>query len=54
MLQPALRVLLSSGYTLEALQHQGRLAPAIPLLNKKPYGKAVLVQALAEVRASNR
>lgn len=48
VLRPGLGVLLSSGYTFEALQHQGRLDPPIQLLNK-PYGKTLLVQALAAV-----
>jgi CheY-like chemotaxis protein len=47
VLRPGLRVLLSSGYTFEAMQHEGRLAPAIRLLNK-PYGKTLLLEALAE------
>jgi PAS domain S-box-containing protein len=47
-LQPGLRVLLSSGYTFEAMQHQGHLEPGIRLLNK-PYGKSLLAQTLAEV-----
>lgn len=47
-LQPDLRVLLSSGYTFEAMQHQGQLEPGIRLLNK-PFGKILLAQTLAEV-----
>jgi len=47
-LDPDLRILLSSGYTFEAMQHQGQLDPGIRLLNK-PYGKNLLAQTLADV-----
>jgi PAS domain S-box-containing protein len=47
-LRPDLRILLSSGYTFEAMQHQGHLGPGIRLLNK-PYGKNLLAQTVAEV-----
>ncbi|MET0981374.1 MAG: PAS domain-containing protein [Telluria sp.] len=47
-LHPDLRILLSSGYTFEAMQHQGQLDPGFRLLNK-PYGKNLLAQTLADV-----
>jgi CheY-like chemotaxis protein len=47
-LRPGLAILLSSGYTFEAMQHQEELDSTIRLLNK-PYGKALLARTLAEV-----
>lgn len=49
-LRPGLRVLLSSGYTFEALPRADALGPGIRFLNK-PYGKTVLARALADVLA---
>ena len=49
-MRPGLRILLSSGYTFEAMQHADELGPGVRFLNK-PYGKAVLVQALADALA---
>jgi CheY-like chemotaxis protein len=46
-LRPGLRILLSSGYTFEAMRHQDELGPDVCFLNK-PYGKTVLAQALSE------
>jgi CheY-like chemotaxis protein len=46
-MRPGLRILLSSGYTFEAMQHQDELGPETRFLNK-PYGKTVLAQALSE------
>ncbi|WP_159698524.1 PAS domain-containing protein [Massilia sp. 9I] len=46
-MRPGLSVLLSSGYTFEAMRHQDEPAPGIRFLNK-PYGKSVLAQTLAE------
>lgn len=46
-LRPGLRILLSSGYTFEAMRHQDELGPEVRFLNK-PYGKTVLAQALSE------
>jgi len=50
-MRPGLRILLSSGYTFDALRHQDDLGPDIHFLNK-PYGKAVLAQTLAEALAA--
>ena len=50
-LRPGLRILLSSGYTFEAMRHQDELGPDVRFLNK-PYGKNVLAQALAEALGS--
>jgi PAS domain S-box-containing protein len=47
-MRPGLRILLSSGYTFEAMRHQDELGPDIRFLNK-PYGKTVLAQVLSEV-----
>jgi PAS domain S-box-containing protein len=44
-LRPGLRVLFASGYTQEALVHQGRLEPGVTLL-PKPYRKHDLAQAI--------
>ncbi|MGZ5202953.1 MAG: ATP-binding protein, partial [Telluria sp.] len=44
---PGLRILLSSGYTFEAMQHRDELGPDVRFLNK-PYGKTALAQALTE------
>jgi len=52
-LRPGLRILLSSGYTFEALQYWEQLGPDIRVLNK-PYGRALLAQTLAEVLDSAR
>lgn len=46
-MRPGLRVLLSSGYTFEAMRHQDKLGPGIRFLNK-PYGKNLLAQTLAD------
>lgn len=46
-LRPGLSILLSSGYTFEAMRHQDELGPEVRFLNK-PYGKSALAQALAE------
>ena len=48
---PALKVLLSSGYSAEALAHQGRIDRGMPLLHK-PYGKRALAQALTRILGS--
>lgn len=48
VLRPGVHILLSSGYTFEAMQHQGRIGAGIRMLNK-PYGKAALARALAEI-----
>jgi len=42
-----MRILLSSGYTFEAMRHQDDLGPDVRFLNK-PYGKSVLAQALSD------
>ncbi|QOY94833.1 PAS domain S-box protein [Massilia sp. UMI-21] len=49
-MRPGLRILLSSGYTFEAMQHQDELGPETRFLNK-PYGKTVLAQVLSEALA---
>ncbi|THC40755.1 hypothetical protein C2862_20545 [Massilia sp. Mn16-1_5] len=46
-LRPGMRILLSSGYTFEAMRHQDDLGPDVRFLNK-PYGKSVLAQALSD------
>ncbi len=46
-LQPGLRVLLTSGYALEALAARGRLPPGAVVLNK-PYRKAELAKRVRE------
>lgn len=46
-MRPAMRILLSSGYTFEAMLHQDELGPEVRFLNK-PYGKTVLAQALSD------
>ncbi|MEX5748495.1 PAS domain S-box protein [Massilia sp. X63] len=46
-MRPGLRILLSSGYTFEAMQHQDELGAEVRFLNK-PYGKTVLAQALSD------
>lgn len=48
LMRPGLPVLLSSGYTFEAIRHQDRLGEDVRFLSK-PYGKSVLAQALADV-----
>ncbi len=47
-IQPALRVLLTSGYALETLAERGRLPPDTVVLNK-PYRKSELARRLREV-----
>ncbi len=44
-LRPGLKVLFASGYTKEALIHQGRLDPGVTLL-PKPYRKRDLGEAI--------
>lgn len=46
--QPALRVLFTSGYTEDAIVHQGRLDPGVVLLGK-PYRRAELVAKVRQV-----
>jgi PAS domain S-box-containing protein len=46
--RPALRVLFTSGYTENAIVHQGRLDPGVRLLSK-PYRRADLARALRQV-----
>jgi PAS domain S-box-containing protein len=46
--RPAMKVLYTSGYTENAIVHQGRLDPGVALLNK-PYRKAELARKLREV-----
>lgn len=46
-MRPGLPVLLSSGYTFEAMRHQDALGPEVQFLNK-PYGKTALAQALSD------
>ncbi len=46
-MRPGLRILLSSGYTFEAMRHQDELGPDVQFLNK-PYGKTALAHALSE------
>jgi CheY-like chemotaxis protein len=46
--RPTLRVLFTSGYTENAIMHQGRLEPGVALL-PKPYRKAALAQKLRDV-----
>ncbi|TCO75541.1 hybrid sensor histidine kinase/response regulator [Chromatocurvus halotolerans] len=45
--QPGLRVLFTSGYTEDAIAHQGRLDPGVHLLSK-PYRRADLVAKIRE------
>jgi PAS domain S-box-containing protein len=47
-LRPGLKVLYASGYTQEALIHQGQLAPGVNLLTK-PYRKSELAQAIRAI-----
>lgn len=49
-LQPALKVLFTSGYTQNAIIHHGRLAPGINFLSK-PYRKAQLAEKIRDVLA---
>lgn len=49
-MRPGLRILLSSGYTFEALPHGDGLGPELHFLSK-PFGKAVLARALSEALA---
>lgn len=46
--RPALRVLFTSGYTEDAIVHQGRLDPGVVLLGK-PYRRAELVAKVRQV-----
>jgi CheY-like chemotaxis protein len=46
--QPSIRVLFTSGYTENAVVHQGQLETGVALLNK-PYRKADLAQKIREV-----
>lgn len=46
--QPALRVLFTSGYTEDAIVHQGRLDPGVNLLGK-PYRRAKLVAKIRHI-----
>jgi len=46
--QPDLRVLFTSGYTEDAIMHQGRLDPGVNLLSK-PYRRADLVAKVRHV-----
>ncbi|MEX2335142.1 MAG: response regulator [Pseudohongiella sp.] len=46
--QPALKVLFTSGYTEDAIVHQGRLDPGVNLLGK-PYRRADLVAKVRQV-----
>jgi len=46
--QPSIRVLFTSGYTENAVVHQGQLEAGVALLNK-PYRKADLAQKIREV-----
>ena len=46
--RPGLKVLFTSGYTENAIVHQGRLDPGVALLNK-PYRKADLARMVREV-----
>ena len=48
---PKLRVLFTSGYTENAVIHNGRLDPGVKLLNK-PYGRADLASAVRAVLAA--
>ncbi|MFQ4137955.1 PAS domain S-box protein [Nodosilinea sp. PGN35] len=50
-LRPRLRVLYTSGYTENAIVHQGRLDPGVQLLSK-PYGRAELSQKIRDVLAA--
>jgi CheY-like chemotaxis protein len=47
-LRPGLRVLYTSGYTENAILHQGRLDPDVHLLTK-PYRKSDLARKIREV-----
>lgn len=46
--QPGLRVLFTSGYSEDAIVHQGRLDPGVNLL-EKPYSRADLVAKIRHV-----
>ena len=50
--RPSLRVLYTSGYTEDALVHNGRIDPGISLLNK-PYRKADLARRIRETLDRN-
>jgi two-component SAPR family response regulator len=45
---PGLKVLFTSGYTENAVVHQGRLKPGVQMLSK-PYRRQVLARKLREV-----
>jgi FixJ family two-component response regulator len=51
--RPGVPVLFTSGYSEEAIVHQGRLDPGIVLLNK-PYRKADLARMIREALPGNR
>jgi CheY-like chemotaxis protein len=51
--RPGVPVLFTSGYSEEAIVHQGRLDPGIALLNK-PYRKADLARMIREALPGNR
>jgi signal transduction histidine kinase len=50
-LQPAIKILFTSGYTQNAIIHHGRLEPGIAFLGK-PYRKAQLAQKVRELLAA--
>jgi CheY-like chemotaxis protein len=50
-LQPAVKILFTSGYTQNAIIHHGRLEPGIAFLGK-PYRKAQLAQKVRELLAA--
>ena len=46
--RPGLKVLYTSGYTQNAIIHQGRLDPGVTLLNK-PYRRELLAELVRKV-----
>src|SRR5690606_15521201 len=52
-LRPKLKVLYTSGYTENAIVHQGRLDPGVQLL-RKPYRRAELARKLRQALRSAR
>ncbi len=50
-LQPAIKILFTSGYTQNAITHHGRLAPGTHFLSK-PYRKAQLAEKIRDVLAT--